>query len=218
MRHRSAEMGWGQEGTCPASRIPGDSLPCSVPTWGVSGQLRRGMWRRTSLPVTQHPPPRPSPPEAHVGGGTLRVAWTWTGSSATRLSFYRSNPAPSSRLPAPGVRLHAWSWGGSGKGAAAALRAASPSPPFDNGLNRALLPKAKFVICHFSDGRFSFGLLTEPREDAGPLPRHAAGAGSGGRGGARGSEPPFSSHCQGNGPGAPGVSLPPGPAGDCGCH
>lgn len=65
------------------------------------------------------------------------------------------------------------------KGAAAALRTASPSPAFDNGLNRALLPKAKFVICHFSDGRFSFWLLTEPREDAELLPRHRAGARSG---------------------------------------
>lgn len=158
------------------------------------------------------------PPEAPVWGDTPRVAWTWRGSSATRLSFYRSKPAPSPRLPAPGVRLHAWRWGGSGKGAAAALRAASPSPRVDNGLNQALLPKAKFVICHFSDGRFSSWLLTEPREDAEPRPRHPAAAGSGGRGGARGSKLPFSSRRQGRGPGAPGVSLPARPAGDCGCH
>lgn len=115
-------------------------------------------------------------PKLTFRGDTLQVARTRRGSRAARLSFYKSNPVPSSRLLTPGLQLHAGSCGCSSKGAAAALRAASPSPPFDNGLNRALLPKAKFVICHFSDGRFSFWLLTEPREDAELLPRHPAGA------------------------------------------
>lgn len=116
-------------------------------------------------------------PKLTFGGDTLQVA-RWR-SSAAWLSFYKSNPVPTCRLPAPGLQLHARSCGCSGKRVAAALRAASPSPPFDNGLNRALLPKAKFVICHFSDGRFSFWLLTEPREDAELLPRQPAGARSG---------------------------------------
>lgn len=173
VRRPSAEIVWGaRRGPVVLPASLGDSLPCSLPTPDVSHELRRGSGRgtggRTSLPD--------APP---VWRDTLWVSWARRGSSIAWLSFCKSNPVPSSRLPAPGLQLHAGSRGCSGKGAATALRAASPSPPFDNGLNRALLPKAKFVICHFSDGRFSFWLLTEPREDAGLLPRHPAGARSG---------------------------------------
>lgn len=55
-------------------------------------------------------------------------------------------------------------------------------------------------------------------EDAAARPLRRAGAGAGRARGPRASEPPFSSRCQGDGPGAPGVSLPSRPAGDCGCH
>lgn len=64
------------------------------------------------------------------------------------------------------------------KGAAGALRAAPPPPAPDNGLSRALLLKAKFVICHFSYGCFSSWLLTKwPKK----MPRCQAASLAGGR-------------------------------------
>lgn len=134
----------------------------SFPTPGVSHKLRRGSgwgtrWR-TPLPQISHAFSQSLRLERCPPGGPGAE-----GRSAAGLSFY-SQTQPRVPRSRPGVsKLHAGSCVCSGKGAAAALRAASPSPPFDNGLNRALLPKAKFVICHFSDGRFPFWLLTEPR-------------------------------------------------------
>lgn len=103
------------------------------------------------------------------------------------------------------------------KGAAGALRAAPPPPAPDNGLNRALLPKAKFVICHFSHGCFSSWLL--PKWPKNMLRCRAARL-AGGR--ARGLGVPGSSACvtiaeemlrEGSALWVPAPSR-----GDCGCY
>ena len=131
-------------------------------------------------------------PKLTFGGDTLPAARR--RSSAAWLSFYKSNPGPPRRLPAPGLQLPAELRLLRQTGRCC-FKSRLPPPPSDNGLNRALLPKAKFAICHFSDGRFSFRLLTEPREDAELRPRQPAGARSGRAPGHRVSELLFSSRC-----------------------